>query len=237
MGHACSSHKDRPSQGEYPPPGSTLEQALQNTGAARGPEEMQLLKDARDRLFREMDLDGNGTIDRAEMESFLERSEMLGSSAALRETMRALFNNFDQNGDGQIDFGEFGAALDCELNTLTEECENRLLFNQFRPDSGDRLSNTAAKVPTRPAKQEAYNPLYSESTSPSSPGGALVGTNSFDYITAKDLVRTMARYTIEGEHQMTLQQAESLIAEFKPANPGKITYEEFCKMKQCLVML
>lgn len=90
MGHACSSHKDRPSQGEYPPPGSTLEQALQNTGAARGPEEMQLLKDARDRvrrpstygltqdlsskLFREMDLDGNGTIDRAEMESFLERS-------------------------------------------------------------------------------------------------------------------------------------------------------------------
>ena len=34
----------------------------------------------------------------------------------------------------------------------------------------------------------------------------------------------MARYTLEGEHQMTLQQAESLIAEFKPANPGNLAY-------------
>lgn len=57
------------------------------------------------RIFRHFDLDGFGTI---EPKEFVKALETLGCVFS-RPQMEALFNKFDANGNGKIDYEEFSS--------------------------------------------------------------------------------------------------------------------------------
>ena len=56
-------------------------------------------------VFKELDTDGGGTISRAELHSGI--SKMPGGQTPSREAVDAMLAEFDEEGDGDLDFAEF----------------------------------------------------------------------------------------------------------------------------------
>jgi len=60
------------------------------------------------------DLDGNGTISFDEFKEFF--SKLLGEEDAKEESMKEVFDNIDENKNGQLDASEFTKAILATLN-------------------------------------------------------------------------------------------------------------------------
>ena len=73
---------------------------------------MQLLDGKLERAFKQFDLDGNGTLDKAELKEAFEAAGRAPSDEQLNRSIKML----DKNGDGVIDMDEFKAiALQCSM--------------------------------------------------------------------------------------------------------------------------
>jgi calcium-dependent protein kinase len=67
-------------------------------------------KDNLIKVFRMLDIDGNGYVDKAEMLQVLSQYEHLSQENALLQT-NEIFKSTDVNSDGKIDFNEFVAVM------------------------------------------------------------------------------------------------------------------------------
>ena len=65
-------------------------------------------------LFKKYDLNGDGEIDRTEMETVVAQIKDSGDedmSETMRETFDLMLKNFDENSDGKISISEFANAI------------------------------------------------------------------------------------------------------------------------------
>ena len=135
------------------------------------------------------------------MKLFLEKLGMYPSEAELEE----MFNMFDSNNSGMIDFPEF-------LSLMTKEFERDPLAQQEQDDAFIEKFGLQDKLVVEAEMRDAFN-LFDE--------------DQDGLITKKELFQTLERL---GVKHLTQKEVEKMIDELAPLSNGYIDFQTFRKI-------
>jgi Ca2+-binding EF-hand superfamily protein len=183
-------------------------------------------------LFAEVDGDGNGVINEAELECLVlmvfDRLAPAGaqiSPGELRATTTGVMDKFDTNGDGVIDFDEFVNMLCVHpWNKLLPEGVQGYLENKVRRRSANPLAKRAAKETASAAVIRAARELFIEVDMD---GNGWVDADEL-YWLIKKLQRRIGRHN-QSRAQLDADVYDAMNT-FDTDRNGSLNFHEFLRM-------